>query len=177
MFRFVAFLRGINVGGRTVKKETLQKVFASLGFANVTTYKQSGNVIFDAESTNLPELKAKIEAELQSVLGYGVPVFLRTLPELKALIDADPFKNQTGEGASFLVTFLASAPQSFPSPLPFIIPKSKAQIISAKGTEVFSVTYGGGEGALPNPFLEKTLKTKATTRNINVVREITEKNQ
>jgi hypothetical protein len=44
-----------------------------------------------------------------------------------------------------------------------------------KGTEAFSVTHGGGEGALPNPFLEAKLKVKATTRNINTIMEIVEK--
>jgi hypothetical protein len=43
------------------------------------------------------------------------------------------------------------------------------------GTEVFSVTHGGGEGALPNPYVESRLKVKATTRNMNVIKEIVEK--
>jgi hypothetical protein len=73
------------------------------------------------------------------------------------------------------VTFLSTAPTNFPLPLPFTIPKSTAQIISKKGTEVFSVTHGGGEGAVPNPFLESKLKMKATTRNINTIRKILEK--
>jgi hypothetical protein len=59
--------------------------------------------------------------------------------------------------------------------LPLEIPKSTAQIIFATGMEVFSVTHGGGEGALPNPFLEANLKVKATTRNLNTIREICEK--
>jgi hypothetical protein len=58
---------------------------------------------------------------------------------------------------------------------PLTIPKSTAVVISAKGSEVFSVTHGGGEGALPNPFIESKLKLKATTRNINIIREIVEK--
>jgi hypothetical protein len=53
--------------------------------------------------------------------------------------------------------------------LPLTIPKSKAQIISANGREIFSVTHGGGEGGLPNQFLESKLKMKATTRNMNVI--------
>ena len=73
------------------------------------------------------------------------------------------------------MTFLAVAPAKFPVELPTTIPKSTAQVISAKGTEVFSVTHGGGEGALPNPFMESKLKVKATTRNMNVIREIVEK--
>ncbi|HSQ49577.1 MAG TPA: DUF1697 domain-containing protein, partial [Candidatus Deferrimicrobiaceae bacterium] len=65
MIRFVAFLRGINVGGHIVKKETLQSAFASLGVKNVFTYRQSGNVIFEADAAEMGELKTKIEERLQ----------------------------------------------------------------------------------------------------------------
>jgi uncharacterized protein (DUF1697 family) len=175
MGRFVAFLRGINVGGRVVVKEKLVDVFSSLGFKNVSTYKQSGNVIFTADSADPQAVKVKIEEKLRSALGFEVAVFVRTFTQLKSIIDLDPFKGQQTEGASFLITFLANTPADFPLQLPLTIPKSTAQVISARGTEVFSVTHGGGEGALPNPFLESKLKTKATTRNLNIIREIIEK--
>ncbi len=172
---FVAFLRGINVGGHIAKKETLTSAFNSLGFQNVATYKQSGNVIFETKDTNPQEIKTKIESCLKSTLGFEVPVFLRTIPQLKEILTDDPFKNQNSEGTSFLVTFLNAPIITFPLNLPTTIPKSTAQIIALKDTEVFSVTHGGGEGALPNPFVEKVLKTKATTRNLNIIREIIEK--
>jgi len=174
MPHFVAFLRGINVGGRSVKKEKLQEAFTSLGFDCVSTYKQSGNVIFESKSTNDEEIRAKIEDKLNSMLGYSVVVFIRTIPQLKNIINPDPFKGQEKEGTSFLVTILPIE-ANFPSQLPTIIPKSTAQIISERGKEVFSVTHGGGEGALPNPFLESKLKVKTTTRNMHVIREIVEK--
>jgi uncharacterized protein (DUF1697 family) len=176
MFRFVVFLRGINVGGHVVVKEKLKEAFNSLCFQKVSTYKQSGNIIFETDTSNPQEIKAKIEDKLRSTLGYEVAVFIRTIPQLKSLIELDAFKNQEKEGASFLVTFLATEPANFPLQLPLTIPKSTAQVLSARCTEVFSVTHGGGEGALPNPFLESKLKMKATTRNMNTVREIVERN-
>jgi uncharacterized protein (DUF1697 family) len=175
MTRFVAFMRGINVGGHIVKKDKLQEAFISSGFQNVVTYKQSGNVIFETSTTNIEEIKSKIETEFQSMLGYNVAVFVRTIPQLKSIIDQEPFKGQESVGSSFLVTFLPTAQAIFPLQLPLTIPKSTAQIISAKATELFSVTHGGGEGALPNPFVESKLKVKSTTRNLNIVREIVEK--
>ncbi len=171
----MAFLRGINVGGHVVVKETLQKAFASMGFQNVSTFKQSGNVIFEATDGDPEELKIKIESHLKTTLDYEVQVFLRTIAQLKAIIGLDAFRGQNGEGSSFLVTFLAKAPSNSVLILPITIPKSTAQIIRAQGTEVFSVTHGDGEGGLPNPFLEKQLKGKATTRNLNVIRDIVEK--
>ncbi|MGE5575352.1 MAG: DUF1697 domain-containing protein [Ignavibacteria bacterium] len=175
MRRFVVFLKGINVGGRTVVKEKLKEAFTSLGFQNVSTYKQSGNVIFETETANLQDVTAIIEEKLRNTLGYEVAVLVRTIPQLKSIIDLDPFKKQDTKGSSFLVTFLTFEPSSFPLQLPLMIPKSSAQVISTKGTEVFSVTHGGGEGALPNPFLESKLKVKATTRNLNTIKEIVEK--
>jgi uncharacterized protein (DUF1697 family) len=175
MYRYVVFLRGINVGGHIVVKENLKEVFTSLDFQNVSTYKQSGNVIFDTDMANPKEIEAKIENELRRTLGYEVAVFVRTIPKLKSIIDLDPFKGQETQGASFLVTFLTIELPRFPLELPLTIPKSTAKVITANGTEVFSVTYGGGEGALPNPFLESKLKVKATTRNMNIIRELVEK--
>jgi uncharacterized protein (DUF1697 family) len=172
---FVAFLRGINVGGHIVLKEVLQNAFNTLGFQNVVTYKQTGNVIFETKDTNPQEIKIKIEDYLKRTLGFEVPVFLRVIPQLKEILTDDPFKNQNSEGTSFLVTFLSAAPASSLLSLPATIPKSTVQILAVKGMEVFSVTHGGGEGALPNPFLERKLKVKATTRNINVLKEIVNK--
>lgn len=172
---YVAFLRGINVGGHIVKKEKLYEIFTSLSFQNISTYKQSGNIIFESELGNFDEIKKKIEIKLQETLGYNVAVFVRTIAQLKDITESEPFKGRKKEVTSFLVTFLASAPAKFPIELPLTIPKSTAKVISQKSTEVFSETHGGGEGALPNPFIESKLKMKVTTRNMNIIREIAEK--
>ncbi|MGD0643504.1 MAG: DUF1697 domain-containing protein [Candidatus Bathyarchaeia archaeon] len=175
MARFVVFLRAINVGGHTVTTIELREVFIGLGFQNVSTYKQSGNVILETDAVNPEEIKRKAESKLRDLLGYNVAAFVRTIPQLKAIIKLVPFKGNDNEGTSFLVTFLSNTPSEFPLKLPLIIPKSTAQIISVKGNEVFSVTHGGGEGGLPNPFLESKLKLKATTRNINIITAIVQK--
>jgi uncharacterized protein (DUF1697 family) len=174
MTLFVAFLRGINVGGRSVKKEVLQQAFTALEFQNVGTYKQSGNVIFEAESANIEQLKKIITEKLRAKLDYDVIVLIRTIEQLKCILEKKTFEGQNPEGTSFLVTFLPTI-TDFPVELPRSIPKSTAKIISANGSEVFSVTHGNGEGALPNPFIESKLKLKATTRNLNILREIVKK--
>lgn len=175
MTLFVAFLRGINVGGRTVKKEVLQQAFTTLGFQKVATHKQSGNVIFEADSTDVEDLKKKITEKLQATLGYDIAVLIRTKEQLKYILEMDIFKGQNPEGASFLVTFLPAPARNSQMQIPQTIPKSTAQIIAVSKSEVFSITHGDGEGAMPNPFIESKLKVKMTTRNINVIREIVEK--
>ena len=174
MTLFVAFLRGINVGGHIVKKEQLRGAFESLGFQNVVTHKQSGNVIFETGSSR-EVVKPRIEEKLRGSLGFGVTVFLRTIPELKSIISQDHFNGQEKEDTSFMVTMLPCHVPKSRLQFPLTIPKSRAEILSARGSEVFSVTHGGGEGALPNPFLESKLNVKATTRNFNIIREIVQK--
>ena len=174
MARFVFFLRAINVGGHAVAKAKLQEAFICLGYQNVSTHKQSGNVILETDEEPT-EIKRKAEKKIQDLLGYDAAAFVRTIPQLKAIVNLEAFKGHEKAGTSFLVTFLADAPLEFPLKLPLTIPKSTAQIISVKGTEVFSVTHGDGEGGLPNPFLESKLKLKATTRNMNVIAEIVKK--
>jgi uncharacterized protein (DUF1697 family) len=175
MEHLVAFIRGINVGGRIVVKEKLKEAFTSMGFQDVSTFKQSGNVIFKTEIVQPKEIEDKIKGKLSEMLGYEVSVFIRSLQQLTSIIEHDAFKGQEKEGTSFLITFFSTLPTNFSLNLPLTIPKSTAQVISMKGTEAFSVTHGGGEGALPNPFLESKLKVKATTRNINTIIEIVEK--
>jgi len=173
MPRFVAFLRGINVGSHIVKKETLQEAFTALGFRNVMTYGQSGNVIFETDSTEPEVARTKIENKLGRTLGYDTPVFIRTISQLKAIVERS--SRPVSEGTSLLVTLLPGPAGKGTMPLPLTIPKSTAEVYSSSGSEFFSLTHGGGEGALPNPFLEAKLKVKATTRNVNVIREIVEK--
>jgi uncharacterized protein (DUF1697 family) len=172
--RYVAFLRGINVGGRSVKKEQLHETFSLLGFSSVSTFRQSGNVVFESSRTDAQKLIPQIEAALKTALGYDVEVFIRSISQIKALVDMDVFRGESLEDSSFLVTFLKTA-QKFPLSLPVVIPKSNAQVIKADDREIYSITHGGGEGALPNPFVEAKLKVKTTTRNLNVLVGILEK--
>jgi uncharacterized protein (DUF1697 family) len=174
MARFVAFLKGINVGGRIVTKGELQSMIEDLGFKDVVTYRQSGNVILEAGTVSSDEARVKIGSAVRKRLGYDVPIFIRTFGDLKRILDSAP-KHQSKAGSSLLVTLLPGPFAKFPSPLPMTIPNSTAQIISARGAEVFSETHGDGEGALPNPLVESKLGVKATTRNLNVIRDIVDK--
>ena len=172
---YVAFLRGVNVGRyNVVHKEDLLNALAPLGHQEVSVYKQSGNIIFQTTQTDQNQLRKDLQKAVHSILGKDIEILLRPLPYLQELLNNNPFKNQKTENTSFLVTFLSTEPQN-PPPTPLDIPKSTAKVIQITKTEAYSITHGGGEGALPNPFLEKTLKTPATTRNYNTIKEITQK--
>ncbi|HKA02923.1 MAG TPA: DUF1697 domain-containing protein [Acidimicrobiales bacterium] len=105
MSTHVALLRGINVGGRTkVPMKALRTVFEAMGYIDVTTYIQSGNVVFDA--TEAPTSDA-IEARIAEAFGFDVAVVLRTAKELAAVIPTNPFPADTGK---VHVVFLHEAP-------------------------------------------------------------------
>ncbi|HJW65228.1 MAG TPA: DUF1697 domain-containing protein [Candidatus Bathyarchaeia archaeon] len=173
MPKYVAFLRGINVGGKNiVKKEMLQEAFASLGYQHVSVWRQSGNIIFETDKTDLEQIKTAIQKKLKSLLDSKIVVILRSLSYLEELVENKPFGNMDEEGTSYLVTFLSA--ETAESTIPLKIPNSTAEIIRIGKYEAYSVTHGHGEGGQPNPFLEKKLKTQATTRNWNTIKEIVE---
>src|SRR5690349_19162901 len=91
MQRYVAFLRGMNLGGRRIKNEELRAEFEALGFADVACFRASGNVIFAAEGGEEAVLTERIEAGLGEALGYEAPVFLRGAAELRAIAAHEPF--------------------------------------------------------------------------------------
>lgn len=172
---YVAFLRGVNVGRyNVVHKEDLLNALAPLGYQDVSVYKQSGNIMFQTTQTDQDTIQKELQKAVHSILNKDIQILLRPLPHLQELINNNPFKNEDSENSSFLVTFLSTETQN-PPQTPLSIPKSTAKVIKITKTEAYSITHGGGEGALPNPFLEKTLKTPATTRNYNTIKEITQK--
>jgi uncharacterized protein (DUF1697 family) len=91
MPRYAAFLRGINVGGHRITSGELRARFAELGFRDVSTFRASGNVIFVAPAEPLTEMAVRIEEGLAAALGYGVPVFLRTAVDIRAIAAHEPF--------------------------------------------------------------------------------------
>jgi uncharacterized protein (DUF1697 family) len=92
MDRYVAFLRGMNLGGRRIKNEELRRHFEQMGFEEVATFRASGNVVFaDPGAEAESKLAKRVEAELDQRLGYDVPVFLRSIEEVAAIAAQEPF--------------------------------------------------------------------------------------
>jgi uncharacterized protein (DUF1697 family) len=106
---YVAFLRGVNVGGHTqVKMEELRKAFESLGFRNVRTVLASGNVLFDAPHVNITVLTGNIAQKLCETFGWEILVIVRSLKDIIELMGRQPFKDiHARPGARMFVTFLS----------------------------------------------------------------------
>jgi uncharacterized protein (DUF1697 family) len=175
MVKYIAFLRGINVGGhKLIKMEDLNRMFVSLGFENVMTYIQSGNVIFEDAETNARVLTEKIERGLCEPLGYEVRVLLRTAQEIEDIVRRNPFKEVARDtNAKMYVTFLAEEPTS-KLELPIKSPEKGFEILGVSNREVYSLAFplpNGRNGDSVTP-IEKAFGKVSTTRNWTTVTKI-----
>jgi uncharacterized protein (DUF1697 family) len=93
MERYVAFLRGMNLGNRRIKNPELVAHFEAIGLEDVATFRASGNVVFvDPAVETESKLQKRVEAELDERLGYDVAVFLRSAKEVTAIAAREPFE-------------------------------------------------------------------------------------
>jgi uncharacterized protein (DUF1697 family) len=115
MGRYVAFLRGMNLGGRRIKNEELRRHFEGMDFEEVATFRASGNVIFSTSGREAEgKLAQRVEAELDERLGYDVPVFLRSIEEVAAIAAQEPFDPKRVEKSKgkLQVSLLAKKPSA-----------------------------------------------------------------
>lgn len=171
MTTYIAFLRGINVGGqKIIKMEKLKEIFESLQFQNVKTYIQSGNVMFESTEDS-PDILCKIEAELESVLGYKVTSIIRTADELEKVIKQNPFSTSEGFEKQY-VTFLHGEPAAEAVDR-LMSYKNDVDDFCIINREVFLLCGKGyGKTKFSNHFLESKLDVLATTRNWKTINKV-----
>ena len=174
MGRYVALLRGINVGrNKTIAMADLRELLTGLGHADVRTHLQSGNALFTA--TGPPAtLSKQIEAALQDELGMDVRCLIRSAKEMRAVIDANPLADVATNGSRFLALFLSAAPN--PKLLKEHNPVDLAPADIRIGDRVIYQWCPDGILAAPaiSGFVEKNLKVVATARNWNTVTRLGE---
>jgi uncharacterized protein (DUF1697 family) len=159
--------------------EALRQLYQNIGFTDVVTYIQSGNVVFRDNKSTPEELEKIIANQIQQQFGFIVPVVVLTINQLRDIVEKNPFLVDLSKDISFLhVTFLSAKPE-----------RINHQQISDKRLpdEAFEiiekVVYlycpnGYGNTKLTNNFLELTLKVTATTRNwktTKILLELSEK--
>lgn len=173
MTKYVALLRGINVGGRTVKMDLLRKMFESLGYSEVATLLASGNVVFEAGAGSAAAIKTKIEKEIAKTFDFDVHIILRSEQEIHALIKSDPFKGvKVTPKTRLYITFLSEKPKS-KLKIPYSSLGGGYVIRTVKPSHIESMldlAKGGTVDAMA--ILEKEFGTQITTRNWNTVEKI-----
>lgn len=170
---YVAFLRGINVGGHTIKMDDLKKKFESFGFKNVKTLLASGNVIFETSEKDVTALKKKIEEKLKAVYGYDIETMLRSENQISELIHSDPFqKIPVTKMTRLYITFLAEKPNSTLQ-IPYISPQKDFTILKVTDDVIVSHLELIARGTIDAMnIVEKEYGKKVTTRNWNTVLRI-----
>lgn len=176
MPKYIALLRGINVSGqKLIKMEDLRAIFANMGYKNVQTYIQSGNVVFEAPKQDLKKLTSRVEKGIDAALGYHVPTVIRTSDNIKEIVATDTFKKlKANEGTKTYVAFLSDAPTK--EQVEYLISlNSVVDTFHVMGSEIYLIIdERHGKSIFTNVFIEKKLKMHATTRNWNTVRKLSE---
>jgi uncharacterized protein (DUF1697 family) len=175
--RYVAFLRGINVGGHNLlRMDELKKAFASLGFGNVRTITASGNVVFEAPPDEPGALARKIEKNLEKKFGCEIGVIVRTADELRGMVAADPFqKMRMTADVKLYVTFQAEKAIGDPK-IPHQSPNGDFCVLKVSGGEIFSMVNiaKGGRTLDAMKYIEKKFGGSVTTRNWSTIKKIAE---
>jgi len=174
MSAYVALLRGVNVGGITVKSAELAEVFRGLGFGSVRTVLASGNVAFESDETDAAALKLRIETALRERFGYDAWIVLVTREQLARIVDAFAFDEELegwhpyvvfGSDAGRLAELLAGEPALDP-----------ADESVRPGDGVLYWHLRIAVGSTNSPFAKLTAKPRfkptTTTRNLRTLRKL-----
>ncbi len=170
----IAILRGINVGGkRKILMTDLKLLCETLGWKNVKTYIQSGNLIFTSKVEN-SKLENMLEKAITEKYGFDVPVIIRNADELKTTIDKNPFYKNNTDISHLYLTFLKQKvmKENISQIQTYNFEPDKFEI---RNQDVFIYCEGKyHQSKLTNNFFEKKLKVGATTRNWKTVLKLQE---
>ena len=173
--KYVAFLRGINVGGKNkIKMETLREVFGGLGYKNVKTYINSGNVIFETTKTDDRKLALEIENAIEKEFSLNIKIMVRTIKEINNILENNPFDGQFENDKDLHVLFL-SEELSEEKRAALLSNNNENEIFAVKNREIFCLLRNGvSDSLLGKDYIGKKLKVSATARNWRTVNKILE---
>ncbi|MDQ6736290.1 MAG: DUF1697 domain-containing protein [Gemmatimonadota bacterium] len=172
MTRYVAFLRGINLGKRRVEMSRLRSVFGELGLADVATFIASGNVIFSTVETNVPRLESKIAKRLNEALGYEVDTFVRTLEQVAAIAESNPFEKLLDADCVY-VTFMHEALDARTARALGKIRSQHDRFVAANAEYFWSCSIRSSESRIwTSPEIRALSLPVGTTRNMTSIRKL-----
>jgi uncharacterized protein (DUF1697 family) len=171
MTTYLALLRGINVSGKNpIRMPELRDSISGLGFRDVQTYLQSGNIVFRADPTDVATLATKIKTSLTQEFGHEVPVLVLPAKDLALIAHSNPlWPKSGGKERLFHCTFLFQ-PISAPAFQTLKLPAAEGErAVLVGGAILLHCPHGYGKTKLNNSFFERALGVPATTRNWRTV--------
>ena len=171
--KYIAFLRGINVGGKNkIKMESLREIFAIIGFSNVKSYINSGNVIFETRKTDDKKLAAKIEKAIEKEFSLSIKVMVRTVAEIEEIIENNPFAGQFENDKDLHVFFLDEELPEEKRKL-LLEQNNENEIFVVVNREIFYLLrISFSDSLMSKDYIGKKLKVLATARNWRTVNKI-----
>jgi len=171
--RYVAFIRGINVGGnKKLSMADLRDLMTGLGYTDVATYIQSGNVVFSSDHDNPEVLEGEIEQEIAQEIGLDVSILVRSQAELAAVIEGNPFQEAAARPTTLHVFFLSASPDR--ERLEKVDPRQFEPDEFLVGDRVMYIhcPNGLGRSKLAAYPWERRLGLRITSRNWNTVTKL-----
>jgi uncharacterized protein (DUF1697 family) len=174
--RHIAFLRAINVGGRHASRDQLTTCLDSMGFESVTTFRASGNLIFDAPRRSQATLTKQIDEALTEALGYEVRAFLRSAAAVRAIAAHEPFPKKLVDASAgkLQVALLRKAPTSSARD-EVLSMATDDDHLAIDGTELYWLPSGGQMQTALNLRAIDNLVGENTRRTKSMISEIAEK--
>lgn len=173
--KYVAFLRGINVGGKNkIKMETLREMFAALGFENVKSYINSGNVIFETAKSDNRKLSAKIEKAIEKEFALNIKTMVRSISEIEEIVKNNPFDGQFENDKDLHVFFLDEELPGEKSEL-LLSNNNENEMFAVRNREIFYLLrISFSDSLMGKDYIGKKLKVSATARNWRTVNKVLE---
>jgi uncharacterized protein (DUF1697 family) len=172
MTRYIAFLRAINVGGHTVRMETLRDLFSAHGFSKVQTFIASGNVIFETRSTADRTLEEELEQRLESALGYGVATFVRSEEEVRAISTYQTFTSGALKASQTLNIGFLREPLNASARKALMSLKTPIDDFHLQGRELYWCRKKQSESTFSNKAFERAIQGTATFRNATTIAKL-----
>jgi uncharacterized protein (DUF1697 family) len=176
MTKYLALLRGINVSGHNmIKMDALKKMLDSMGFQNVETYIQSGNVFLESEEENAASIGFKIKQEIAKVFGYDVPVIMVSKTDLELCFKNNPYlKEKVCDIKKLYVAFI-SKELTAAAINDLKISNFKPDEAAIDSNRIYiKYAIGAGKTNLDQKYIEKKINVVATIRNWNTVTNLLE---
>ncbi len=173
--KYVALLRGINVGGKNgLPMKELAAMFVAAGCSEVTTYIQSGNVVFGAPARVAERLPDEIGRAIAERFGFQAPIVTRTDAEIRRIAEGNPFLADGADPDKLHVVFLADEP-SDRAVHSLDARRSPPDRFVVNGSEIYlHCPDGFGRSKLTNGYFDSKLRTVSTVRNWRTVLKLLE---
>jgi uncharacterized protein (DUF1697 family) len=174
MTTHLALLRGINVSGHNmIKMEALKTTLENIGFQNVQTYIQSGNVFIDTEEENAAKVGFQIKQEIFKVFGHEVPIVVIDATDLEACLKNNPFLKEKELDTKKLYVAFVSMELQKDRINDLKISQFKPDEASIDASRIYiKYAVGAGKTRFDQKYIEKRLNVTATIRNWNTVTQL-----